>query len=123
MQSKYFIPSALILLNSFHNPVAGFSSSLSWCSKNFRRKTYIPIGVGVSASEGEVDPSYIFQCDDVASQSSSPPSTPDMEAYAAGYETAFSELPFFVAEPTVGILPDDLVGTYFRSGPAMFSAG
>lgn len=63
---------------------------------------------------------------------------PDMKAYAAGYGTAFQELPFKVCEPSsgtggddstsstgtgTGTLPSDLVGTYFKSGPAMFSAG
>lgn len=49
--------------------------------------------------------------------------TPDMRAYSAGYSTVFEELPFQKCEPTVGNIPEDLVGTYFRSGPAMFSAG
>lgn len=49
--------------------------------------------------------------------------TPDMRAYAAGYSTVFEELPFQNCEATVGNIPEDLVGTYFRSGPAMFSAG
>jgi len=48
---------------------------------------------------------------------------PDMEAYAAGYSTVFEEVPFEVSEPTMGSIPSDLLGTYFRSGPAMFSAG
>ena len=48
---------------------------------------------------------------------------PDMEAYAAGYSTAFEELPFESCTPSLGTIPSDLVGTYFRSGPAMFSAG
>ena len=48
---------------------------------------------------------------------------PDMEAYAAGYSTAFEELPFESCAPSQGTIPSDLVGTYFRSGPAMFSAG
>uniref|UniRef100_A0A7S2MAK4 Uncharacterized protein n=1 Tax=Helicotheca tamesis TaxID=374047 RepID=A0A7S2MAK4_9STRA len=48
---------------------------------------------------------------------------PDMEAFAAGYFTVFDEVPFKVCTVTEGELPDDLVGSYFRSGPAMFSAG
>ena len=46
-----------------------------------------------------------------------------MEAYAAGYKTPFEEVPCSVCKPKSGELPADLVGTYFRSGPAMFSAG
>ena len=45
-----------------------------------------------------------------------------MKAYAAGYSTVFDELPFQICEPTAA-LPSDLVGTYYKSGPAMFSAG
>jgi all-trans-8'-apo-beta-carotenal 15,15'-oxygenase len=48
---------------------------------------------------------------------------PDMEAYAAGYSTVFGELPFELCQPSQGTIPSDLLGTYFRSGPAMFSAG
>lgn len=48
---------------------------------------------------------------------------PDMKAYAAGYSTVFQELPFEHSSPSVGRIPSDLIGTYFRSGPAMFSAG
>ena len=46
-----------------------------------------------------------------------------MEAYAAGYSTPMQELPFEQTEATVGAIPSDLIGTYYRSGPAMFSAG
>lgn len=46
-----------------------------------------------------------------------------MKAYAAGYSTVFNELPFELCKASQGTIPSDLVGTYFRSGPAMFSAG
>ena len=58
--------------------------------------------------------------------------SPDMKAYAAGYSTVFEELPFKLYDSSssdggdgshTNALPDDLVGTYFKSGPAMFSAG
>lgn len=49
--------------------------------------------------------------------------TPDMKAYAAGYSTVFQELPFESVTASEGSIPSDLVGTYYRSGPAMFSAG
>lgn len=48
---------------------------------------------------------------------------PDMKAYASGYKTVFAELPFRKCSPSVGEIPKDLLGSYFRSGPAMFSAG
>jgi len=48
---------------------------------------------------------------------------PDMKAYAAGYCTVFKEVPCSACTASTGSLPSDLVGTYFRSGPAMFSAG
>jgi all-trans-8'-apo-beta-carotenal 15,15'-oxygenase len=46
-----------------------------------------------------------------------------MVAYSNGYKTAYSEIPFALSSPTFGVLPPDLSGTYYRSGPAMFSAG
>ncbi|GKY97866.1 hypothetical protein MPSEU_000744600 [Mayamaea pseudoterrestris] len=50
-------------------------------------------------------------------------SEPDMMAYASAYKTVFKELPFRICEPSVGSIPSDLQGTYYRAGPAMFSAG
>ena len=49
--------------------------------------------------------------------------SPDMEAYSSAYATVFAELPSKECRPAEGKIPDDLVGTYFRSGPAMFTAG
>jgi all-trans-8'-apo-beta-carotenal 15,15'-oxygenase len=48
---------------------------------------------------------------------------PDMTSYAAGYQTVFQELPCYACTPSSGSLPPDLIGTYLRVGPAMFSAG
>jgi carotenoid cleavage dioxygenase-like enzyme len=48
--------------------------------------------------------------------------TPDMTAFSNGYKTVFNEISCALAEPTVGALPLDLVGTYYKCGPAMFSA-
>lgn len=48
----------------------------------------------------------------------------DFEAYSKGYKTVFAEVP--AAECTAlpgGKIPTDLKGTYYRAGPAMFSAG
>jgi all-trans-8'-apo-beta-carotenal 15,15'-oxygenase len=47
----------------------------------------------------------------------------DFEAYSKGYQTVFSELPSAECEATMGKIPSDLKGSYFRCGPAMFSAG
>ena len=48
---------------------------------------------------------------------------PDMKAYARGYTTVFEEVPFRLCQPSTGSIPNDLRGSYFRAGPAMFSAG
>ena len=47
----------------------------------------------------------------------------DFKAYSKGYKTVFAELPFAECTPSFGEVPNDLKGSYFRSGPAMFSAG
>eukprot|EP00980_Cylindrotheca_fusiformis_P008721 scaffold1868_cov193-Cylindrotheca_fusiformis.AAC.6 len=48
----------------------------------------------------------------------------DFEAYAKGYKTVFAELPAAECEARPGgKIPSDLKGTYYRTGPAMFSAG
>jgi all-trans-8'-apo-beta-carotenal 15,15'-oxygenase len=48
---------------------------------------------------------------------------PDMKAYSSGYSTVFGELPCKECAPSEGSIPKDLIGSYFRCGPAMFSAG
>lgn len=57
-----------------------------------------------------------------ASSSTSTATTPDMTAFSNGYKTVFNEISCALAEPTVGSLPLDLAGTYYKCGPAMFSA-
>ena len=47
----------------------------------------------------------------------------DFKAYSNGYKTVFNELPFAECKASSGKIPSDLKGTYFRCGPAMFSAG
>lgn len=48
---------------------------------------------------------------------------PDMEAYAAGYQTVFEEIACRSCKPLLGEIPSDLIGSYYKSGPGMFSAG
>jgi all-trans-8'-apo-beta-carotenal 15,15'-oxygenase len=48
---------------------------------------------------------------------------PDMQAFSSAYTTVFQELPYLECIPTFGSIPSDLIGSYFRVGPAMFSAG
>ena len=59
----------------------------------------------------------------LTSESQSSQVLPDMEAYASAYTTVFQELPYQECVPTLGVVPSDLLGSYFRCGPAMFSAG
>lgn len=47
----------------------------------------------------------------------------DFKAYGNGYKTVFSEVPFAECKASSGSIPSDLKGSYFRTGPAMFSAG
>lgn len=49
--------------------------------------------------------------------------SPDMEAYSSGFSTVFEEQPCNVAKPSMGEIPADFQGTYYRCGPSMFSAG
>ena len=59
----------------------------------------------------------------VTTESQPSPISPDMEAYASAYTTVFQELPYKECVPIMGVVPPDLMGNYFRCGPAMFSAG
>lgn len=88
------------------------------------------IGDSNAASQNESIPSHSSE-ERIAEDSSSdpptslasPPLPPNMKAYSVGFTTVFEELPFGLRESSTQQLPDDLVGTYFRAGPAMFSAG
>ena len=46
-----------------------------------------------------------------------------MQAYSNGFKTVFTEVSCSLSAPTQGTLPPDLIGTYYKCGPAMFSAG
>jgi all-trans-8'-apo-beta-carotenal 15,15'-oxygenase len=48
----------------------------------------------------------------------------DFKAYGNGYKTVYGEVPYKQCEPSSGTIPEDFPkGTYFRCGPAMFTAG
>lgn len=95
-----------VLSVSINSLVNGFTTP----SKTFSTKTWNAVTISENV-------------DEIPSSASS--INPDMKAYAAGYGTVFDELPFKICEPKGGkdTLPSDLIGTYFKSGPAMFSAG
>lgn len=102
--------SALLILYYHLGPSNGFVLPLSRFSNLPRSATRVEDNNEVSSSSSnESENSNTFQ--------------PDMSAYSAGFTTVFSELPFRLGEPSVGTIPSDLKGTYFRAGPAMFSAG
>jgi hypothetical protein len=70
--------------------------------------------------------SSITTSEDTQSSSSSPSSNEekvDFQAYGNGYKTVFKEIPAAECTASSGSIPSDLKGSYFRCGPAMFSAG
>lgn len=69
------------------------------------------------AEDSSVDTSLI------KNKQQSPPSPPDMQAYSNGFKTVFTEISCSLSTPSEGTLPPDLIGTYYKCGPAMFSAG
>jgi all-trans-8'-apo-beta-carotenal 15,15'-oxygenase len=71
--------------------------------------------ISASVAEGSVNASLM--------QQQSPQSPPDMQAYSNGFKTVFNEVSCSLCTPTQGALPSDLIGTYYKCGPAMFSAG
>mmetsp|Transcript_26485 Transcript_26485/g.43738 ORF Transcript_26485/g.43738 Transcript_26485/m.43738 type:complete len:656 (-) Transcript_26485:216-2183(-) len=89
----------------------GFQLSPSVTTKQSRSVS----SLSASVAEGSVDTSLM--------QQQSPPSPPDMQAYSKGFKTVFNEISCSLSTPTEGELPADLIGTYYKSGPAMFSAG
>eukprot|EP00560_Eucampia_antarctica_P009424 CAMPEP_0197828218 /NCGR_PEP_ID=MMETSP1437-20131217/4850_1 /TAXON_ID=49252 ORGANISM="Eucampia antarctica, Strain CCMP1452" /NCGR_SAMPLE_ID=MMETSP1437 /ASSEMBLY_ACC=CAM_ASM_001096 /LENGTH=674 /DNA_ID=CAMNT_0043429383 /DNA_START=188 /DNA_END=2212 /DNA_ORIENTATION=- len=82
---------------------------------------YVTAINSASSLEGDID-TVSDKSSLNSGSSSSISSPPDMKAYASGYSSA-KELPFSICTASEGSVPADLVGTYYRSGPAMFSAG
>jgi len=130
MQSKYnrlILSTIWLLLNNKNCFVAGFvpNSNNGINLQNHAVAGYSKVSttqVGVAASEGEIDTASKSTTKSTTTNTNNPP-PPDMIAYAKGYTTVFTELPFANYPPTTGTLPPDLLGSYYRSGPAMFSAG
>jgi len=61
-------------------------------------------------------------------QSSSPKTAstltePDIEAYASGYKTFNTDITYRQYKPSKGTIPKDLIGTYYRVGPSMYTSG
>jgi all-trans-8'-apo-beta-carotenal 15,15'-oxygenase len=75
----------------------------------------------VSKTSGSIHTRLSAATSDIKSSSLS--TSVDYTAYSNGFKTVFEELKCKECSPSAGKLPDDLVGTYFRCGPAMFSAG
>ena len=92
--------------------IHGFQFSPSASSIQARS---VSSSLAASIAEGSMDTSVM--------QQQSPPSPPDMQAYSNGFKTVFNEVSCALSTPTEGTLPEDLIGTYYKSGPAMFSAG
>lgn len=75
-----------------------------------------------SSSDVESEPRQ-QQLQSPAARQQQTPLPPDMAAYSAGYKTVFDEVSCALSSPSSGEIPSDLVGTYYKCGPAMFSAG
>mmetsp|Transcript_22950 Transcript_22950/g.35899 ORF Transcript_22950/g.35899 Transcript_22950/m.35899 type:complete len:660 (+) Transcript_22950:210-2189(+) len=102
---------SLAIITLLGGQANGFQSSPSVATIQSRSV----LSLSASVTEGSVDTSLM--------QQQSPPSPPDMQAYSNGFKTVFDEVSCSLSTPTEGELPPDLMGTYYKSGPAMFSAG
>lgn len=95
-----------------------FDAAASWAFHQTSSYHHRPTTTSLAASslQSEADIS-----------SDAPTTDTDMKAYSSAYKTVFEELPCAVCKASgeggTGPIPSDLVGTYFRAGPAMFSAG
>jgi all-trans-8'-apo-beta-carotenal 15,15'-oxygenase len=116
-----FYPESLLLL-SLTSGVASFSFHGHHHGGVNTRSTAMPVRTKLNIASIENTPGS-SNGSSTSSANASKAMAPDMEAYAAGYSTVFAELPFQSCNPSHGTLPADLIGSYFRSGPAMFSAG
>eukprot|EP00562_Extubocellulus_spinifer_P031877 CAMPEP_0178711932 /NCGR_PEP_ID=MMETSP0699-20121125/18611_1 /TAXON_ID=265572 /ORGANISM="Extubocellulus spinifer, Strain CCMP396" /LENGTH=656 /DNA_ID=CAMNT_0020360647 /DNA_START=192 /DNA_END=2162 /DNA_ORIENTATION=- len=105
----------------FHSPgLVSVSSGSSIVLRNAPHSTTTALA---SSQSVESDAAAAATSSSSSSSSDTPTTDTDMKAYSSGYQTVFEELPCSVCKASVGQIPNDLVGTYFRSGPAMFSAG
>jgi len=109
--------------------VDGFqlSPQRTTCTLQQQRRTYNnPTSSSLFSSvteESSSSSTTTSQDEQLSSPQSSTPQQPDMQAFSNGYKTAFSEISCELSTPTYGALPNDLLGTYYKCGPAMFSAG
>jgi carotenoid cleavage dioxygenase-like enzyme len=104
------VPRALLFALMAFTGVDGFASIVPIArSTSLARKQFRMSQSSVESSSEQVDTART--------------KVPDMQAYSNGFKTVFEEQPCRECTPSDGSLPEDLVGTYFRSGPAMFSAG
>lgn len=92
------------------------------CAEAFVFKT-----PGLAQATSRTDIAVLASTTDVGAQAATEEESSfeiDFEAYARGYKTVFAELPAAECEALPGgKIPSDLKGTYYRTGPAMFSAG
>jgi len=107
---RFFHSSAIIAL--LGGQTHGFQLSPSVLTMKSRSTS---TSLSASVAEGSVNASLM--------QQQLPQSPPDMQAYSNGFKTVFNEVSCSLCTPTQGALPSDLIGTYYKCGPAMFSAG
>lgn len=106
---------------------SGFQSSCPHNSRCTSQKPWLNYFSGLASATTSETP----HTNDSIAKGRSLPSTPpssnefnvDYEAYGNGYKTVFSELPFSECKASHGLIPKDLRGSYYRCGPAMYSAG
>mmetsp|Transcript_52920 Transcript_52920/g.128348 ORF Transcript_52920/g.128348 Transcript_52920/m.128348 type:complete len:736 (-) Transcript_52920:51-2258(-) len=116
----YGSPSLSLVLRQSTKSTASSSSSSSSSSSESTASS-------PSASANAATPNNSNDDDQPKTSSSTTTSSSsrsvDYQAFANGYKTVFDELPFHECVPTQGEVPTDLKGSYYRCGPAMFSAG
>lgn len=100
------------------------------CTNGFQSNIGSHPAISLSRLSVATTPNSMSTDNDSTDESSSSSSAPkptwtevDFKAYGNGYKTVFSEIPYAESQPSSGSIPTDLKGSYFRTGPAMFSAG
>jgi all-trans-8'-apo-beta-carotenal 15,15'-oxygenase len=118
--SLLLYPHADVYVLGFQHPLP--SRRISYAFKPFASIADESSMGSTATTQDEQQPISIGSTRSAASTANSAKS-PDMQAYSNGFKTAFTEISYALSSPTVGSLPSDLVGTYYKCGPAMFSAG
>ena len=94
----------------------GLESTLGFQSNPRPQSVFVQSRLSVTTTSNAVSASG-ESTEESSAPSESKKNEVDFKAYGNGYKTVFSEIPYADCKPSMGSIPSDLKGSYFRTGP------